>query len=79
MRHRLTASVALLLAGCGSAADLLSGGRVEGDSESVTVKAESAPQAAPLALAHCHHYDRGTQFDREVATGAYLYRCVASD
>jgi hypothetical protein len=79
MRHRLIASLALLLAGCGSAADFLGGAQIEGNADSVTVKADSAPQAAPLALAHCHHYDRATQFDREVTTGAYLYRCVASD
>jgi uncharacterized protein YceK len=51
VRHWLTASVTLLLAGCGSVVDFLSGERVEGDSESVTVKADSAPRAAPLALA----------------------------
>jgi hypothetical protein len=67
------------LAGCGSPADFLTGDRVEGNSETVTVKADSAPQAAPMALSHCSHYDRATQFDREVSAGVFQYRCVAND
>ena len=45
----------MVLAGCGSPVDLLTGGRVEGDAEAVTVQADSAPQAAPMALSHCSH------------------------
>jgi hypothetical protein len=66
----------MFLAGCGSPVDFLTGGRVEGDSEAVEVKAQSAPQAAPMALSHCNHYDRATQFDREIAAGVFRYRCV---
>jgi hypothetical protein len=71
--------LSMALAACGSPVDLLTGGRVEGDSEAVIVKAASAPQAAPMALSHCSHYDRGTQFDREVATGSFRYRCIAQE
>ena len=69
----------LVVAGCGSPADFLTGDRVEGDSEAVTVKADSAPQAAPMALSHCSHYDRAIQFDREVAAGLFQYRCIARE
>jgi hypothetical protein len=69
----------MVVAGCGSPVDLLTGGRVEGDSEAVTIKAASAPQAAPMALSHCSHYDRATQFDREVAAGSFRYRCIAKE
>ena len=69
----------MVLAGCGSPVDLLTGGRVEGDAEAVTVQADSAPQAAPMALSHCSHYDRATQVDREVAAGVYQYRCIAKE
>ena len=69
----------MVVAGCGSPADLLTGGRVEGDSDAVIVKAASAPQAAPMALSHCSHYDRATQFDREVAAGVFQYRCIAKE
>jgi hypothetical protein len=70
---------ALLAAACGSPVDLLTGGRVEGDASAVSVQADSAPQAAPMALAHCSHYDRGTRFDRELAAGVYRYVCVSRD
>jgi hypothetical protein len=69
----------MFVAGCGSPADFLTGGRVEGDAESVAVKADSAPQAAPMALSHCSHYGRATQFDREVAAGVFQYRCIAKE
>ena len=69
----------LVVAGCGSPVDFLTGGRVEGDAEAVTVQADSAPQAAPMALSHCSHYDRATQFDREVAAGVFQYRCIAKE
>jgi hypothetical protein len=69
----------IALAACGSPVDFLTGGRVEGDSEAVTVKAASAPQAAPMALSHCSHYDRATQFDREISTGMFQYRCIAKE
>ena len=65
------------MAGCGSPVDLLSG--VDGDSERVTVEADSAPQAAPMALSHCSHYDRAAQFDREVSAGVFQYRCIAKE
>lgn len=67
------------LAGCGSPVDLLTGGRVNGDSQAVSVEADSAVQAAPMALAHCSHYGLATQFDRELEAGVYRYRCVAKD
>ena len=69
----------MVLAGCGSPVDLLTGGRVEGDAEAVTVQADSAPQAAPMALSHCSHYDRATRFDRELAAGVLQYRCIAKE
>ena len=72
--HRFVLPFSMLLAGC-APVDLLSG--VDGDSERVTVQADSAPQAAPMALSHCAHYDRGTQFEREVSAGVYQYRCIA--
>ncbi|WP_119303912.1 hypothetical protein [Dongia deserti] len=78
MRWALLAWSAFL-AGCGSPVDFLTGGRVEGDSEAVTVQADSAPQAAPMALSHCSHYGRGTQFDREVAARVFRYRCIEND
>ena len=71
--------LSMALAACGSPVDVLTGGRVEGDSEAVTVKADSAPQAAPMALSHCSHYDRATQFDREVSAGVFQYRCIAKE
>ena len=67
----------LAVAGCGSPVDLLSG--VDGDSERVTVEADSAPQAAPMALSHCSHYDRAARFDREVSPGVFQYRCIAKE
>jgi hypothetical protein len=70
---------AVVAAGCGSPVDFLTGGRVDGNAEAVTVKAASAPQAAPMALSHCAHYDRATQFDREVSTGVFQYRCIAKE
>lgn len=76
MRRSLVVWV-LLLAGCGSPVDFLSG--VDGDEEAVTVQADSAPQAAPMALTHCNHYGRATQFDREVAQGVYRYRCITRE
>lgn len=66
----------MALAGCGSPVDFLTGGRVDGNADAVTVKAASAPQAAPMALSHCSHYGRATQFDREIAAGEFQYRCV---
>ena len=72
-------ALSAFLAGCGSPADFLTGGRVEGDSDAVTVKAESAPQAAPMALSHCSHYDRATQFDLEISAGVFQYRCIAKE
>ena len=67
----------IVLAGCGSPVDLLSG--VDGDSDAVTVEADSAPQAAPMALSHCSHYDRAAQFDRELSPGLFRYRCIAKE
>jgi len=67
----------LVMGGCGSPVDLLSG--VDGDSKTVTVEADSAPQAAPMALSHCSQYDRAAQFDREVALGVFQYRCIAKE
>jgi hypothetical protein len=67
----------VILAGCGSPIDLLSG--VDGNADAVTVEADSAPQAAPMALSHCSHYDRAAQFDREVALGVFQYRCIAKE
>ena len=69
----------IVLSGCGSPVDLLTGGRVEGDSDAVTVQADSAPQAAPMALSHCSHYDRAAQFDRELSPGVFQYRCIAKE
>jgi hypothetical protein len=69
----------MVLVGCGSPVDVLTGGRVEGDSDAVTVQADSAPQAAPMALSHCSHYDRAAQFDREVSAGMFRYRCIAKE
>jgi hypothetical protein len=68
--------LSMVLPAC-SPVDLLSG--VDGDSESVTVEADSAAQAAPMALSHCAHYDRATQFDREVSAGVFQYRCIAKE
>lgn len=68
----------VLMAGCGSPVDIINGARVEGDASSVNVVADSAPQAAPMALAHCSHYDRGTRFDRELEPGIYRYLCTSS-
>jgi hypothetical protein len=67
----------IVVVGCGSPVDLLSG--VDGDSEAVTVEADSAPQAAPMALSHCSHYDRAAQFDRELSPGVFQYRCIAKE
>ena len=67
----------MVVAGCGSPVGLLSG--VDGDSETVTVEADSAPQAAPMALSHCSHYDRAAQFDREISPGVFQYRCIAKE
>ena len=67
----------IVVAGCGSPVDLLSG--VDGDSDAVTVEADSAPQAAPMALSHCSHYDRAAQFDRELSPGVFQYRCIAKE
>ena len=75
MRWSLLA-LSMVLAAC-SPVDLLSG--VDGDSETVTVEADSAPQAAPMALSHCSHYDRATQFDREISAGVFQYRCIAKE
>ena len=75
MRRSLLA-LSMVLAAC-SPVDLLSG--VDGDSETVTVEADSAPQAAPMALSHCSHYDRATQFDREISAGVFQYRCIAKE
>ena len=69
----------MVVASCGSPVELLTGGRVEGDADAVKVQADSAPQAAPMALSHCSHYDRATQFDREVSAGVYQYRCIAKE
>jgi hypothetical protein len=66
-----------VLAGCGSPVDLLSG--VDGDADAVTVEAGSAPQAAPMALSHCSHYDRATQFEAELSPGVFRYRCIAKE
>ena len=66
----------MVLAGC-SPVDLLSG--VDGDSETVRVEADSAPQAAPMALGHCSHYGRATRFEREVSAGVFQYRCIAKE
>jgi hypothetical protein len=68
----------LVLSGC-SLTDTLAAGRVQGDEETVAVKADSAVYAAPLALGHCSHYGLGAQFDHELEPGRYLYRCVQSD
>ena len=65
------------LFGCGSPVDLLGG--VDGDSDAVTVEADSAPQAAPMALSHCSHYDRAAQYDRELSPGVFQYRCIAKE
>ena len=77
--RRIWIAATLLIAGCGSPVDFLTGDRVEGDAASVSVKADSAAQAAPMALGHCNHYGLGTQFDREVAAGTFRYRCVARE
>lgn len=77
--RRFLLPLLLVLAACGSPADFLTGDRVEGDSDAVTVRAASAPQAAPMALSHCSHYDRATQFDREVSAGVFQYRCIAKE
>jgi hypothetical protein len=69
----------MLLLGCGSPVDVLTGGRVDGNAEAVQVEAESAPQAAPMALSHCNHYGRATQFDREIEPGVFRYRCIANE
>jgi hypothetical protein len=69
----------VLLAGCGSPVDVLTGGRVEGNTDAVQVEAESAPQAAPMALSHCNHYGRATQFDREIEAGVFRYRCIPNE
>ena len=79
VRCALLAASGMIAAGCGSPVDLLTGGRVKGDAQSVTVVADSAPQAAPMALAHCSHYGLGTRFDGEVETGVYRYLCIARD
>lgn len=68
-----------LLAGCGSPVDLLTGGRMNGGPHAVSVEADSATQAAPMALAHCSHYRLAAQFDRELEAGVYRYRCIAKD
>jgi hypothetical protein len=73
------AASGLIAAGCGSPVDLLTGGRVKGDAQSVTVVADSAPQAAPMALAHCSHYGLATRYDRELEGGVYRYLCIARD
>ena len=75
MRWSLFA-LSMMLAAC-NPVDLLSG--VDGNAESVTVEADSAPQAAPMALSHCSHYGRATQFDREVSAGVFQYRCIAKE
>jgi hypothetical protein len=75
--RRLLVVWSIVLVGCGSPVDLLSG--VDGDSDAVTVEADSAPQAAPMALSHCSHYDRAAQFDREVSAGVFQYRCIAKE
>jgi hypothetical protein len=67
----------LVMGGCGNPVDLLSG--VDGDSKAVTVEADSAPQAAPMALSHCSHYDRAAQFDGELSPGVFQYRCIAKE
>jgi hypothetical protein len=82
-RHKewgFLAALALLavIPGC-SLTDTLAVGRVQGNEESVAVKADSAVYAAPLALGHCSHYGRGAQFDHELEPGRYLYRCVQSN
>jgi hypothetical protein len=77
--RRLLLVFSMMLAGCGSPVDFLTGGRVEGDGDAVTVQADSAPQAAPMALSHCSHYDRATQFDREISAGVFQYRCIAKE
>lgn len=69
----------VLLVGCGSPVDVLTGGRVEGDADAVQVEADGAPQAAPMALSHCNHYGRATQFDREIEPGIFRYRCIANE
>jgi hypothetical protein len=65
-------------AGC-NLTDILAGNRVQGDAQSVRVKADSPTYAAPIALGHCSHYGLGTQFDHETAPGTYLYRCVETE
>jgi hypothetical protein len=72
----LVLPLSMVLAAC-SPVELLSG--VDGDADTVTVEADSAPQAAPMALSHCSHYGRATQFEREVSAGVFQYRCIAKE
>jgi hypothetical protein len=32
-----------------------------------------------MALSHCSHYDRATQFDRQISAGVFQYRCIAKE
>lgn len=60
-------------------ARLASTGLADGDSDAVTVEADGALQAVPMALSHCSHYGRATQFEREVSAAVFQYRCIAKE
>jgi hypothetical protein len=78
----LTLSISIVLSMDACTGDLLqslSDGRVQGDQTGATIKADSAADGFPLAIAHCSRFGRAARFDRKASNGVYRYACVASD
>jgi hypothetical protein len=74
-----TLLTALLLSlgtsGC-SVGELVGGDRVHGDSNTVTVQAQSALDALPLAALHCSSFRKSAEYVRAQPGGRFSYRCV---
>ena len=82
-RRLFAAAVTLMLAGCSTGdhagaplVDHLSGGKVIGTAEQVSVEGDRV-SALPLAVFHCARYHRSAQFMRS-ENGRAIFRCVAS-
>ena len=78
----MSATVALLLGGCGSTGFALgqratAPDRVRGDAEGVRVFGmDSRVDAYPLAIAHCARFGRSAQYAGRAERG-HAFRCVA--
>ena len=80
MKPLAPALLALWLAACASdrsLTDTLAGNRVKGDAASVVVsRADSVPDALPLAIGHCAHFHLSAQYAGR-AGDQFRFRCVA--